>query len=354
MPKLPLPDESLSRDFASADNKPVSITGWGRCVALVALVVVANLAPRPAVATDIEALRSEAQSLGAHVSELETDLAAANSRAERLRGKMEQTSRQLGLLELQKHELDEAHAEALDRFVSRAVTSYKEGPGSRLELLLGARTMSELLTMAETQMRAADRDSAAVAELIETKDALDGRQTMIDRRQIDMASQAVAVETVSTELAAIVAQRQATLTEVVGKIRAIERQARLAAAASARPDQAFLELLAPAGPAPEIPDGFAPTGVSFEGVASWYGPGFEGNHTASGDVFDPNLYTAASRDLPLGTWLFVRHGTSGVVVLVNDRGPFIEGRILDLSQAAAESLGIGGLGWIEAELLIKT
>src|SRR5206468_1667293 len=104
---------------------------------------------------------------------------------------------------------------------------------------------------------------------------------------------------------------------------------------------------------PDIPDGFASTGVSFEGIASWYGPGFEGRPTASGQIFDSNLYTAASRDLPLGTWLYVSHGAKGVVVLVNDRGPYVDNRVLDLSRAAAAAIGISGLGWVKAEILVK-
>jgi rare lipoprotein A (peptidoglycan hydrolase) len=149
-------------------------------------------------------------------------------------------------------------------------------------------------------------------------------------------------------------ERQAVLDEIVADIEALEEQARLAAASAARPSEALLRLLAPSGPAPDIPKGFAGTGVSFEGVASWYGPGFEGNNTASGDVFDPDLYTAASRDLPLGTWLFVTYGGRGVVVLINDRGPYVGDRVLDLSRAAAEAIGISGLGWVRAELLIQT
>jgi rare lipoprotein A len=93
--------------------------------------------------------------------------------------------------------------------------------------------------------------------------------------------------------------------------------------------------------------------VAFEGVASWYGPGFEGNHTANGDIFDPSLFTAASKELPLGSWLYVQHQGKGVVVYVNDRGPYVDDRVLDLSQAAAETIGITGLGWIRATIIIK-
>ena len=117
-----------------------------------------------------------------------------------------------------------------------------------------------------------------------------------------------------------------------------------------------IALLAGSGPSADIPDGYVGTGVAFEGLASWYGPGFEGNNTASGDVFDSSLYTAASKDLPLGTWLFVQRLGRGVVVLVNDRGPYVGDRILDLSHAAAEAIGLTGpgVGWVGAEIVVKT
>ncbi|MBA2426469.1 MAG: septal ring lytic transglycosylase RlpA family protein [Actinobacteria bacterium] len=104
---------------------------------------------------------------------------------------------------------------------------------------------------------------------------------------------------------------------------------------------------------PEAPGArFIRTGVTFEGIASWYGPGFEGNLTASGDVFHRAGHTAASRDLPLGTWLRVSFEGRGVIVLVNDRGPYIEERILDLSEGAAQQIGLTGLGWIQAEIVL--
>ncbi|MBF0491749.1 MAG: septal ring lytic transglycosylase RlpA family protein [Deltaproteobacteria bacterium] len=79
-----------------------------------------------------------------------------------------------------------------------------------------------------------------------------------------------------------------------------------------------------------------------EGFASWYGPGFYGRRTASGEVFRKQAFTAAHRSLPFGTRLKVVNENNGkeVEVTVNDRGPFIKGRILDLSYAAARELGI--------------
>ncbi|MEP6802020.1 MAG: septal ring lytic transglycosylase RlpA family protein [Acidobacteriota bacterium] len=85
-----------------------------------------------------------------------------------------------------------------------------------------------------------------------------------------------------------------------------------------------------------------------EGVASWYGgnDGFEGKPTASGEIYDSSRLTAAHRQLPLGTVLDVTNvdNSRSVRVRINDRGPFIKGRIIDLSRAAARELGILGPG----------
>ena len=84
------------------------------------------------------------------------------------------------------------------------------------------------------------------------------------------------------------------------------------------------------------------------GLASHYGSGFEGSRTASGDVFDPDGFTAAHRTLPFGTRLTVSYHGRSVQVVVNDRGPYIGGRELDLSRAAAEYLGLTrvGVDWV--------
>jgi len=81
-----------------------------------------------------------------------------------------------------------------------------------------------------------------------------------------------------------------------------------------------------------------------EGLASWYGPGFKGLPTASGELYDPSAYTAAHKTLPLGTDLVVSYGGRSVGVTVNDRGPYVGGRELDLSRAAARDLGLTRVG----------
>ena len=87
------------------------------------------------------------------------------------------------------------------------------------------------------------------------------------------------------------------------------------------------------------------------GVASWYGPRFQGRATANGEKFNMHQLTCAHRTLPLGTWLRVTNlrNRKSVFVRVNDRGPMVDGRIVDLSQAAAQAVGIDGLGKVRLE-----
>ena len=105
-------------------------------------------------------------------------------------------------------------------------------------------------------------------------------------------------------------------------------------------------------PAPAPAEDYAGTAIS-GGVASWYGPGFAGRRTASGERFNPSELTAAHRSLPFGTKVRVTHNGRSVVVRINDRGPFHGGRVIDLSQAAAEQIGIrrAGQGRVELALL---
>jgi peptidoglycan lytic transglycosylase len=91
---------------------------------------------------------------------------------------------------------------------------------------------------------------------------------------------------------------------------------------------------------------------TFSGMASYYG-NESGSKTASGERFNQNAMTAAHRTLPFGTKLRVTHGDRSVVVTVNDRGPFVHGRVLDLSTGAARAIGLtgAGVGRVVAEVM---
>jgi rare lipoprotein A len=101
-----------------------------------------------------------------------------------------------------------------------------------------------------------------------------------------------------------------------------------------------------------------PIRALIEGLASWYGPGFHGAQTASGEHFNQNDMTAAHRTLPFGTKVRVTNVNNGrsVVVRINDRGPFTGGRVIDLSAAAAQAIGMisSGVATVQIEVLSAT
>lgn len=100
-----------------------------------------------------------------------------------------------------------------------------------------------------------------------------------------------------------------------------------------------------------------PTGSSFVeiGEASWYGPGFHGRKTANGERFDTYEFTAAHKTLPFGTLLKVTNLENNLytVVRINDRGPYIRGRIIDLSKASKEAINMGGTAQVKIEQITE-
>jgi rare lipoprotein A (peptidoglycan hydrolase) len=94
--------------------------------------------------------------------------------------------------------------------------------------------------------------------------------------------------------------------------------------------------------------------MTITGTASWYGHREEGNRTASGEVFRREGFTAACNLLPLGTYAVVTNVQNGrrTIVLINDRGPFIDGRIIDVSEGVARHLGMHGKGLERVEVRV--
>jgi rare lipoprotein A len=94
------------------------------------------------------------------------------------------------------------------------------------------------------------------------------------------------------------------------------------------------------------------TGQIEQGEASWYGPGFNGQVAASGEVYDQRAMTAAHKTLPFGTIVRVYSSATArcAFVRINDRGPYIDGRIIDLSEAAAEQIGMSGVAPVQVEV----
>ena len=102
-----------------------------------------------------------------------------------------------------------------------------------------------------------------------------------------------------------------------------------------------------------IPHKSVPIGWAQRGIASWYGPNFHGKYTSNGEIYNMFAYTAAHKTLPMNTIVKVTNLNNGksVIVRINDRGPFVKGRIIDLSYAAGKKIGLDITG--TAPVIIK-
>jgi rare lipoprotein A len=141
----------------------------------------------------------------------------------------------------------------------------------------------------------------------------------------------------------------------------VKRPGRFAPAISPRAASAVIALFAPAlaltGCAKKrtVPKA-ARIGATERGIASWYGYPYHGRPAANGEIYDMEKLTAAHRTLPFGTWVEVRNleNNKVVTVRITDRGPFVHGRIIDLSRAAAMQIGMLGPGLAKVRLRVVT
>ena len=105
----------------------------------------------------------------------------------------------------------------------------------------------------------------------------------------------------------------------------------------------------------KFPNYRMPLASVYQGRASYYGPGFYYNRTANGEIYVPGTYTAAHKTLPFGTRVKTTNLLNGksVIVRINDRGPFVGGRIIDLSETAAEAIGMkhSGIAPVKIQIL---
>jgi rare lipoprotein A (peptidoglycan hydrolase) len=318
--------------------------------------------------------------------EARKDRGAALARVHRLAGEIQRLSIRYERLEARAHraasDLIDAYRQemavqsALEHargvLEERASAAYRAGPGAILSAYLTAITQAG--TFADLHSADILIEHALEVDVDQALDVLQDRaearaaRKAVERNRERLLHEEVRLAAIRAVLETKLAQAEAIARAAGLRVEQLERQEqRLLAAArrqQARQDQSLLgdldaslkELLALLGPNEgrgcAIPPKLRMTGQSFSGSASWYGWDFAGNHTASGAIYDPRLFTAAHKTLPLNSFVRVRRGDRCAVVLVNDRGPYIEGRVIDLSMAAAEYLGVG-VAHVEVDILAR-
>lgn len=246
----------------------------------------------------------------------------------------------------------------------RADAIYRAGPGAFVDVLLGSTGPGDYLARQELVERAlGDGVEEAAAALEERREAGD-----LVRELEDARAELVRHQTKLSEIRYVMELRLAEARSDVdaadARIAELRRQERMLTDAVSLEEHylnlievdgelgELLEMLGPTGGRGcQIPPALETTGQVFAGESSFYGEEFAGNPTAIGHPFNPALFTAAHRTLPLPSFLHVRYGDRCATVLVNDRGPYVDGRILDLSEGAAMYLGLPGVGDVRCEIL---
>jgi len=232
-------------------------------------------------------------------------------------------------------------ASARSTLAAEVIGDYKAGAPDATAYVLGAVSFADLVDRMDvldridsSEVALIRRIAAQTASLTATRDRLHG-QIASQRSQI--AEIAAATHRIDSAIAA----RHHLLATIMARMRA-----RLAA------EQARRDRLAQSDGGTTTGGGTTPTGRVFYGDCTWYGPGFAGDPTASGEIFDPNKLTAASPWLPFNTILRVTSTVTGksVTVRVNDRGPFGHG-VLDLSEHAARIIGLSGWQRVRIEIV---
>ncbi len=264
------------------------------------------------------------------------ELAGANDRLEEARGRYEST---------------------LSMFDGRLSAIYKLGGDEDYSVILSSVSFSDALSRLSYLATISENDEKMVARVKIQAEEVQALQKQVDMLKQESAADLGALENQKAQLESQIETGQKNLNEATAELaQAQAREEAEAARVQAQAGSVADQMAGLEGSSPTVtlgdsqPSGLNPSGIIIAGVASWYGPGFNGQRTASGEIYNMYAYTAASRTLPFGTWLKISYDGRSVFVRINDRGPYVGGRILDLSYAAAQALGLDGIGYVTAEI----
>jgi hypothetical protein len=328
------------------------------------LIVAVVLAGAPAAGQTLDSAHQDRSEAKRRLQGISGDFAELEARYARVQARAEEAAVRMADALLLQSELQAEVARSRALLDGRADAVYRAGPGAFMEVFLSSTGPGDFLSRQELVERALGQGiEEAAAALQERRDAGDLVRELENAR-FELRRQQEKLSEIRYVMELRLANARSDLETAETRIAEIERQEKILVGAIALEDHyadliqvdgelgQLLELLGPTGGRGcEIPPELESTGQVFAGESSFYGEEFAGNPTAIGHVFNPALFTAAHRTLPLPSFLHVRYGDRCATVLVNDRGPYVDGRILDLSEGAAMYLGLPGVGDVRCEIL---
>jgi rare lipoprotein A (peptidoglycan hydrolase) len=301
-------------------------------------------------------------------------LKRAEGRLDRLMATYRNAQLELGVVSKQVLIADQERFEAERRYRAAQATLdleasqvYRAGPGMALEAMMGTSSMGDLAAAQEFAQRAFQVGAETVQQVENLRVSLDVATELLSKRESALTGAVQHLSDLASEMRTEVAEARTTARAAGIVVRRLEQQQRAIDLAQAAVREQISELLqsqryaslmqrlALLGPNQgrgcDIPSTLRDTGQRMSGLASWYGDDYI---TATGDPFDPNLFTAANKELPLNVYIRVHYAGRCAILLVNDRGPYGYGRVFDLSEGAATYLGYheAGVVWVAADILV--
>lgn len=346
-----------------------------------ALLVVVLAVPMGAAADPVDDQNVRVRSIESRVRTLQTRLEALLGEVGDLDRQMLQTYGRLGATYLQLSEAEGRVDKAQRLFNLRTREAYKAGGLFRIKMLLGARDLPEFMRILRSFNSVIEADASAHRRLLDERKRLRRQYESVDATKSGLLKTTGRMGALRSEVQTLLGEELSELHRAkadLGRLEA-ERRARVAAAAGATPVRvkwgpvspevearrttrqkvldvrlaALLDWYAPGtGPEPFMPPRLRSSGIVTTGQSSWYGPGFHLRRASSGATYRMEQLTAASPVLPFGTLLKVTYAGRAVVVVITDRGPFVPGRVLDLSWAASQAIGLTGVKSVRMEILV--
>jgi rare lipoprotein A (peptidoglycan hydrolase) len=332
---------------------------WAACTLALALA-----AGGVSSADDLSDARRREQAAEAELQAIAGDFEALSERYARIQARADLAAARLVDAYLQEGVLQAEAARSKALLDGRADAIYRAGPAAFLDVLLDSSGPGDWLNREKMLEGALDQGVAEAAVAVTAhQDAVELYRAM-ERDRVELVRLQQELTEIRTMLEIQLAGAEAEARAAGERVQALVEQRReLRDSADLEEhyrnltavDGELGELLAMLGPTGgrgcQIPPALEQTGRGFSGEASFYGEEFAGNPTAIGHIFNPELFTAAHLTLPLPSFLHVRYGGKCATVVVNDRGPYVDGRVLDLSEGSARYLGLPGVGDVEAEIL---
>jgi rare lipoprotein A (peptidoglycan hydrolase) len=297
----------------------------------------------------------------AQVAQLMAQAQAAQARLETAAARVETLRVQYDRLLMTRYQV----GQEFDAAVRRAYENYQPNPFGGL---VAGLSLDEAPTTNLAQRNVLGVDRHLVAEVTRAGAAVSGLQQRLERVRrallgpagdaesaLEQASVILALEeqTYGAQQAALLSAQQAELAQLSAQVTtAVAVTATPGELQTAQQQAPIIRAITAAGPG--IPAGYTMTNQGVDGIASWYGPGFIGSPTSSGAPYDPSKLTCAMLLVPLGTVVHVSTGTHAVNCLVNDRGPYVPGRVIDMSEAGAAALDYTGLAEVRVTALRPT